>query len=87
MPLYDYRCQCGWEGQDIYRSIAEREVECVDCNFSISPLPTGGAYHEFPASTFPTLMGSDSKVEITSRRQLREECDKRNVYSHYLEGA
>jgi predicted ATP-dependent serine protease len=44
------------------------------------------ATHLFRAGTFPQLMGAESKVEITSKKQLRAEADKRNMYSRYLDG-
>jgi len=88
MPLYEYRCNnCGEEFEG-FRTIAERyNIACPKCNTPRPEILLGGNRQQvrlFPEGWFEHI--APEPIYISSRRQLREECEKHNCYSKYLDG-
>lgn len=85
MPLYDYGCKvCGAEFE-AYRKIANRyKVECLICQGEIEILMTCGKRHFFPEGFWDDL--AFDPIYISSRAQLRRECEERGKYAKYLDG-
>jgi len=81
MPIYPQRClECKHEWDDT-RSIAQIELnpKCPECQgLSERFIASGhGGSHQFPAGFWEHI--DVDPVYIGSRKQLKEECEKRKV--------
>lgn len=81
MPLYDIKCQGCGEQKDVFMKIVEMEKKvCPSCGqpFTVS---LGGIKNPFRPFVHPNIDLHD--VEITSKKQWKQELDKRNLVSEY----
>jgi putative FmdB family regulatory protein len=87
MPLYDYECAACSRDFEAVRSIAERKAApcpyCGNLGHIIPPQGRGPGITVFRAGWYNDF--DYNPIYIGSPQELRDECDKRHVYSHYLE--
>lgn len=84
MPLYTFKCQyCEHEFETI-ASLEERAtILCPICSGPTRGLITGTKYHAFPCGWWRDL--APNPIYISSRQQLKEECEKHGCYAKYLD--
>ena len=58
-------------------------ILCPKCGEKARVLITGSNYHPFPAGWWEHI--GPQPLHISSRSQLRDECEKNNVYATYLD--
>jgi len=91
MPLYNLKCKCTHTFQAFFRKGINIESSCAICpECSSIAYITGRAdtinihsVHFFPSGIWEHI--APQPLEITSRRQLKEECAKHDVYAKYLD--
>ena len=79
MPLYDYECVCGWEGEEFQRMDDRHKMACPKCgrpaDLVIKPQPR---YVPFP-HYFDIGLGEEITSYAQRRRVMREQhCDHRD---------
>ena len=77
MPLYDCKCQQCGKVEEIYRSIAERNLTPVCCGQQMTRVIT--AAYVVPDVDMITDNITGDPVHITSRKQLKKVCDDNDV--------
>lgn len=85
MPvLHDYKCkECGHEFEHFGK--VEDIPLCTECGSQTERIFKGsGRIHIFPEGLWDSIDPA-GPIHIKNRKQLREECDKRELYSHYLD--
>jgi putative FmdB family regulatory protein len=89
MPLYDYECAACKRDFEAVRSIADRKAApCPTCGTAghlIPPQGRGPGITLFRPGYYRDL--DYHPVYVETPQELRNECDKRHVYSHYLENS
>jgi len=81
MPLYDFLCdQCG-NKEERYAKMDERQAECPTCQGAMRRLITTriNLQTDYASSSFVTPDITGTPVRITSRKQMRELCDRHEV--------
>lgn len=83
MPTYDYQCQKCGQKFEVFAKISDfsRHAECA-CGGSGKLLVSKPTYHPFPEGWWEHL--DIDPIHISSKRQLRAECEKRGLSSVYL---
>lgn len=85
MPIYTVQCPSCNIKYDALVSVEDRHnILCNECNETVEIVLTAPKVHTFPAGYWDNL--DINPVYIDSKKQLKEECDKRGLASHYLEG-
>jgi putative FmdB family regulatory protein len=89
MPLYDYECATCKRDFEAVRRIADRKVApCPACGNQgriIPPHGRGPGIISFREGWYRDI--DYNPIYIKTPQELRNECDKRHVYSHYLENS
>jgi len=82
MPLYDLKCNsCGFEFETLCR-IASYPT-CPRCSANVRLLIKRVRTKLFPAGWWNDI--GPEPIYISSRSQLKKECDKHGVYAKYLD--
>ena len=85
MPLYDLFCAtCEKEEIDAFLHMDEVPGKC-ECGGQMRRKLCIPGFSPFKKGFYPELTGKD-KIEFTSKKQLRAECEKRGKISDYLDG-
>lgn len=83
MPLYDYECN---SCKKVFEALAKADNSdapvCESCGGSTRRLVSRATYHKFPEGFWPHLDIDD--IYVSSRKQLKRECEKRGLSSVYL---
>ena len=83
MPIYDFKCDnCGYTGERIC-SYEESQKQVCTCKSPLRKVPSLGRYIPFKEGWYENI--AKDPIYITSKRQLRTECDKHDVGSVYLD--
>jgi len=86
MPLHDYKCRgCKQihEGfQDFHNSGFHTCPYCLEIGDKILATGRSGRYHKFPEGWWRDI--DIEGIYIKNRKQLKEECSKRDLSSVYL---
>lgn len=84
MPLYDFQCsECDYTFEGFSKIEELRTVLCPICKGSTRILITGSTFHAFPSGWWEHI--AQKPLYVSSKRQLKEECDKHGVYAKYLD--
>lgn len=84
MPLYDIQCyECGYIEE---RLLSVEEVPlCDSCSLPLHfKFGAEANFHPFREGMYEHI--DLEPIYIKSRKQLRQECQKRGLTSHYVEG-
>ena len=87
MPLHDYECEKCQKTFEHFCKVEDlrKEVECPECKTVSKRIIT--VQNSFDAfKPFWCDRISWDPIYIESKKQLSEECKKRNLFSHYLGG-
>lgn len=84
MPLYAFKCTaCHQEFDAISTIEGSTAVRCTICSGPTTVLITGTNYHAFPSGWWRDI--APDPIHISSRQQLKEECEKHDCYAKYLD--
>lgn len=84
MPMYDYRCPaCGFETEHINKIADRNGQQCDSCGDLMVVQIGVGRYIPFKEGYYEHI--DKNPIYISSMRQLKDECAKRNVTSVYAE--
>lgn len=82
MPLYDYECKVCGKTFEALSCISDRRSVLCDCGGGCRLLISKPNFHPFPEGPWEHL--DVEPVYISSKKQLKRECDKRGLSSVYL---
>lgn len=83
MPLYDFQCLvCSKEFEGVSTIEGRTEVKC-ECGGATKRLIVGSTTHIFKAGWWEDI--AKEPIYISSKKQLREECEKHDCYAVCLE--
>lgn len=81
MPIYDFKCdRCG-EVEERLLPTQHGEQSCKSCGGSMEQLVSAPKVHTFREGWYPNIDKKD--LYISSKKQLKKECEKRGLTSHY----
>lgn len=67
MPIYDFKCNCGWEDKDVPMSVASMEKHvCEECGEPVSPV-IGAVGTVFTGSFYKDMGIKQFEIEITDK--------------------
>lgn len=88
MPMHDFKCLSCQKEFEAFQEISSLQVSpiCSHCGGETVKLwcKKSSQVHLFPEGFWEDI--ASEPIYISSRRQLRRECEKHEVYSKYLEG-
>ena len=83
MPIYDFRCDNCGRSEERLCSWEESKHQVCECRVVMRKVPSIGNYVPFKEGWYENI--AKDPIYITSKRQLRTECDKHDVGSVYLD--
>ncbi len=83
MPLHDLQCEACGQVEERLLGIEEKNPECPACGGATKRVLGSPVVHEFREGWYEHI---DRKpIYVSSKKQLKDECRKRNLTSIYAE--
>lgn len=85
MPIYDVRCESCKKEREVFCSVSESGSQVCDCGGLMRVvIATKVNFHRFRGGFHEHLAAEP--IYIKSKKHLQDECRKRGLTSHYVEG-